>query len=240
MRLAASTVLVLAACPAGVDDAFPVAPGGGPPPVITPAPDGPPLDASSDGGTSLVGRVCVIPDPRNPTACALGNAAGLTVTLGASTATTAADGSFTITAPSTSDLVWTVTAAGFVPTVMPFGAVPLIPVLTAERYSDLLLDNGVVLQAGQGSVFVRVVSGGAPAVGVTATVEPPSLFGPLYDGGSALLWDQDATSSGGMVWIPDVLAGTAALTVTGPATNPVAVSLPVVDGAITFGTAAIP
>ncbi len=237
---AASIVLLLAACQSGGDDGFPIAPGGGLPPTITPAPDGPQLDASTDGATSLAARVCVILDPRNPAACATGNAAGIMVTLGTSTATTASDGSFTIAAPTTSNLFWTASAPGFVPTVMPFGTVHLLPILTAERYNDLLLDNGVVLQAGQGSLFVRVVSGSASASGVTATVEPASLFGPLYDGASALIWDRDATGAGGMVWIPDALAGTATLTLANPSTSPVTLSLPVTEGAITFGTVAIP
>jgi hypothetical protein len=231
MRLAASLALLLVACDSGGDDDFPIAPGGGLGPLITPAPDAPQLDASTDGTTLLVGRVCVIPDPRNPTACAVGNAAGLTVTLGARTATTAIDGSFTIAAPSTSNLVWTVTGPGFVPTVMPFSTVLLLPVMTAARYNDLLLDNGVVVQEGQGSLFARVVSGSTPVAGVTAIIEPASVFGPLYDGASALLWDRDATGAGGMVWIPDAIAGPATLTLTGPSITP---------GALTFGTVAIP
>ncbi len=240
MKTAATIALVLGACSAGSDDAFPIAPGGGAPPVITPAPDGAPLDASRDDGSVIAARVCVVTDPRTPGACAVGNAGGIMVTLGPSTATTAMDGSFTIAAPSTSNLVWGVTAAGFVPTVMPLGTVHVLPVLTALRYSELVLDNGAVVQAGQGSLFVRVVSGGASAVGVTATVEPASVFGPLYDGGSAVIWDRDATGGGGMVWIPDVLAGTATLTLTGPSTPPVTLALPVVEGAITFGTVAVP
>lgn len=241
MRLvAASFALLLGACPSGGEDDFPVAPGGGSPPVINPAPDAPELDAGTDGGTALAARVCIVNDPRNPTACALGNAAGITVTLGSSTATTAADGTFTIPAPSTPNPVWTVSAAGFVPTVMRLGTVHVLPVLTTTRYDELLLDNGAVLQAGQGSLFVRVVSGAAPLAGVTATVGPASVFGPLYDGGNALVWDADATAAGGMVWIPDALAGTATLTLTGPASNPLVVPLPVVEGAITFATVAIP
>lgn len=240
MRVAASLALLLVACQSGDDDRFPIVPGGGLPPVITPAPDGPPADASTDGGTTLAARVCVIADPRNPTTCALGNAGGITVTLGTSTASTATDGSFTIAAPSTSNLLWTATAPGFVPTVMALGTVHLLPIVTTARYDELLLDNGAVLQAGQGSLFVRVVRGSAPVPGVTATVEPASLFGPLYDGGNALIWDRDATAAGGMVWIPDALAGTAVLTVTESSTTPVALSLPVVEGAITFGTVAVP
>src|SRR5690349_6695932 len=124
MRLAVSTALVLMACQPGGDDAFPIAPGGGDPAVITPAPDRPPADSDTDGGTtSIAGRVCVILDPRSPTTCAIGNASGIRVTLGASVAITAADGSFTIDAPLTSNVLWAVSGVGYVPTVMPLGAV---------------------------------------------------------------------------------------------------------------------
>jgi hypothetical protein len=240
MRLAASTALILMACQPGGDDQFPIAPGGGDPPVITPAPDGPPADTGTDGGTTIAGRVCVILDPRNPTMCAIGNASGITVALGTSFAVTAADGSFTIDAPLTSNLLWGVSGVGFVPTVMPLGTVHRLPLISEARYSELLLDNDALVQEGQGSLFLRAVTAGVPAADVTATVEPASVFGPLYDGANLFVWDRDATSTGGMVWIPDALAGTATLVLTGPSTTPVTVAVPVVEGAITFATLGIP
>jgi hypothetical protein len=240
MRLAASTALILAACQSGSGDAFPVATGGGDDTQITPAPDGPPADASGDGAASISGRVCVVADLRNLTSCTTGDASGITVTLGTSTAVTATDGSFTIATPQGSNLVWSASASDLVPTVMPLGIAHLLPIVTAARYNEMLLDNGVILQAGQGSVFARVIRNGAPAAGVTATVDPPSLYGPLYDGSSAILWERDATAAGGVVWIPDAPQGTATLTVTAPAATAVMVSVPVADGATTFATVAIP
>jgi len=239
MRLAASTALVLMACQSsGSDDSFPIVPGGDDS-VITPAPDGPPADVSGDGSGTLAGRVCVVADLRNLTSCTTGDASGITVTLGASTAITATDGTFSISPPPGSN-PWTVSAVGFVPSVVPFGIVHLLPVVTVDRYNEMLLDNGVILSAGQGSLFTRVIRNDAPAVGVTAIVEPPSLYGPLYDGANAILWDLDATGASAVIWIPDVLQGSTTLTLMPPATTPLPVSFPVVEGAITFATVGIP
>lgn len=241
MRLAACTALILAACHAGSDDSFPIITGGGDDGVSRVPDAGGLIDASGDGATSITGRVCIVFDPRNLTSCSTGDASGITVTLGSSTTMTALDGSFTIAIPTGSNLVWTATAADLVPTVMPLGTVHLVPIMTLTRYSEMLLDHGVVLQAGDGSVFARVISGNAPIAGAVATVNPPSIYGPLYDGVSSIVWDQDATGAGGVVWIPDALQGTALLSVTAPAV-PMAevVSLPVTEGAITFATVAIP
>lgn len=239
MRLA-STALVLMACQSsGSDDSFPIVPGGDDT-VITPAPDGPSADVSGDGSGTLTGRVCVVADLRNLTSCTTADASGITVTLGASSAITATDGTFSIAAPSGSNLTWTVSAVGFVPSVVPLGLVHLLPLVTQDRYNEMLLDNGVILGTGQGSLFTRVIRNAAPAVGVTATVDPPSLYGPLYDGANAILWDLDATGETAVIWIPDVLEGSTTLTLMPPATTPLPVSIPVVEAAITFATVEVP
>ncbi|MBA3455012.1 MAG: hypothetical protein H0T42_18125 [Deltaproteobacteria bacterium] len=240
MRVAASSVLFLMACQSsGSGDRFPVVVGGDDT-VITPAPDAPQLVDASDDMTALSGRVCVIADLRNLTSCTTGDASGITVRLGTSMGTTAMDGSFSLPVPQGSNLVWSVTAPGFVPTVVPLGLVHLLPLVSTARYEEMLSDNGVILQAGQGSLFTRVVRNAAPAVGVTATIDPPTLFGALYDGANAFLWDRDATGTSAVVWIPDALQGTATLTLMRPAATPLQITLPVVDGSITFVTAAIP
>lgn len=240
MRLVASTALVLMACQSsGSDDSFPIVPGGDDT-VITPAPDGPPADGSGDGSGTLTGRVCIVADLRNLTSCTTGDASGITVTLGTSTAITAIDGTFSIPPTSGSNLVWTVSAVGFVPSVVPLGIVHLLPVVTVDRYNEMLLDNGVVLGAGQGSLFTRVVRNDAPAVGVTATVDPPSQYGPLYDSANAIVWDLDATGATAVIWIPDVLQGSTTLTLMPPAATPLPVSVLVAEGAITFATVGIP
>lgn len=239
MRLAAIALILIACQSSGSDDRFPVVPGGDGT-MVTPAPDGPPADSGGDGQTTLTGRVCVVADPRNLTSCTTADASGIAVALGASMAVTASDGSFSITPPQGSTLAWTVTAPGFVPTVMALGTVHLLPLISAVRYNELLLDNGVVLQAGQGSLFLRVVRNAAPLAGVTATVEPPSLFGPLYDGANAFVWDTDATGPAAVVWIPDALQGTATVTLSSPTATPLVIAVPVTDGAITFATVGIP
>lgn len=240
MRFAASTVLLLVGCQSSGGDDFPVVPGGDDT-VITPAADAPYDVASTDGATSLTGRVCVLVDRRNLTSCTTADASGITVGLGTSTAVTATDGSFTIAAPQESNLVWLVTASGFVTTVMPLGTVHLLPFVSSQGYDEALLDNGVILQAGQGSLVTRVLRNGAPAVGVTATVDPPSQYGPLYDGTNPVVWDRDATGTAGVVWFPDVLEGSATLALMPPAAAaPVTLALPIVEGAITFATVGIP
>src|ERR1043165_3884112 len=73
---------------------FPIGPGGfGPGGGTTPDPPG--VDGKGGAPTINV-RVCLINDPRKPTEWPASGADGLTVTLGTETATTAADGSFTI------------------------------------------------------------------------------------------------------------------------------------------------
>lgn len=240
MRLAAATTLALIACQSSdSSDRFPIVPGGGGM-EVTPAPDGPRAGDGGDGSSTFAGRVCVVADPRNLTSCTTADASGISVALGASMAVTASDGSFSIAPPQSSLLVWTVTSPGFVPTVMPLGTVHLLPLISEARYNEMLLDNGVVVQAGQGSLFVRVVRNALPLAGVTATVEPPSLFGPLYDGANALVWDTDATGSSAVVWIPDALQGTATVTLSPPSSTPLVLSIPVTDGALTFATVGIP
>jgi len=238
MRISASAVLVLVACHPGSDDAYPVIPQGDDSP-ITPRPDAPRADASGDAATTISGRVCVISDLRNLTSCTTADASGISVELSSGSATTIADGSFTIAAAVGSNLTWSVTGTGYVQTVMPLGTIHLLPLVPTVVYQQLLLDNGVIQVAGEGSVVARVVRNDAPAVGVTATVTPPSQYGPLYDGASGVIWDQDMTAAAGVVWIPDVLQGAASLTLTAPSATPVTVSVPTLDQAITFATVVI-
>src|ERR1044071_9473062 len=108
----------LAACGVGgFGDDFSVQPGG---------PGGPntPLDAAlidapdPDALVTLAGRVCIALDIRSPLAnCATTGAGGITVTLGTKTATTLADGAFTIEKPSGSTLTWRATGQGLVKSV---------------------------------------------------------------------------------------------------------------------------
>lgn len=235
MRLAACAVLVLVACHPGSDDAFPIVPQGDDSP-ITPMPDAPRADASGDAVTTISGRVCVVADLRNLTSCANQGADGITVMLGASSAVTMADGSFSLTPPTGSNVAWSLSASGYVTSLMALGTVHLIPAVTTAVYDQALLDNGVILQAGQGSVVGRVVQQGANVAGATVQASPAPTYATLYDGVSSALWDQDATGAFGVFWLTAVAVGTASVVVTPPSMIPVAVMVPVEDQAITFVT----
>src|SRR6476660_1845280 len=91
-------VAALAACGGDDGTGFPIMPGGGGSGSSS-MPDAS-IGGDEDGGSTLTGRVCLVSDARRPTTCAGSGADGLTVTVGGSTATTAADGSFSLTRPS--------------------------------------------------------------------------------------------------------------------------------------------
>ncbi len=224
-------VVALAACQAaeerrnvlpGGDDDESVTPGGG---------DASVPDGTAGDGAAIMGRVCLLADLRNLEGCASSGADGLMVTLGTQVATTAADGTFTMPAPSGSTLVWRVVGTGVVPSRMVFSAFPLIPVVPQTLYDDLLIANGVILNAGQGSVVARVVSQGLGVPGVTGTIVTANQS--FYDGSSASTWNQNSTGNQGVIWIPAVPTGSANLTlaVAGSMTS---VPVDVDEGGITF------
>ncbi len=232
MRLV-SLLVVLAACQGGGEDNRPVLPGGDDGESVHPGGGDARIDDAPHGdGAAIMGRVCLLGDLRNLASCASVGADGLTVTLGTQTAMTAADGSFTIPAPSGSTLVWRVNGPGVVPSRMAFSAVPRIPVLPKTVYDNLTLSNGVILNAGQGTVVARVISQGAAVTGATGTIVNAS-YAAFYDGNSATVWNQNSTGVQGMIWVPGVAAGTASLSVDVAgtiSTVPTAVD----DGGITF------
>ncbi len=232
MRLAWSLV-VLTACQAGGDDNRHVLPGGGDDESVTPGGgDARVVDAPLGDGGAFAGRACLLVDLRSLDSCASTGANGLTVKLGAQTAMTAADGTFTIPTPSGSTLEWRVSGSGVVPSRRAFSAVPLIPVVPQRIYDDLRLANGVILNAGQGSVVARVVRNGAGAPGVTGRITTAS-YATFYDGNSASTWNQSSTGAQGVIWIPGVPAGNANLTLDVAGTTST-VPTTVEDGGVTF------
>jgi hypothetical protein len=226
-------LVVLAACQAAGEDR-PVLPGGDDDESVTPGGrDAGIGDASQGDGSAILGRVCLLSDLRDLAGCAVTGASGLTVTLGNQTAITAADGTFIMPAPSGSTLVWRVTGTGVVPSRMAFSAVPVIPVMPDSLYNDLTLANGVIINAGQGAVVVRLVTPqGADVPGATGNIVT-ATYPAFYDGNSASLWNQSSTGTQGVIWIPGVPAGSANL---GLAVGGATTTLPttVDDGGITF------
>lgn len=232
-------VLVVGCHPSSEND-YPVAPGGagvggGLPAFVDASLDG------TDGGPQLIGRVCLMTDPRDQTSCATSGAGGLVVTLGTSTATTADDGTFTIARPSGSNITWDVTGSTIVESLTPFSAQAVIPAMPLTVYGQLEGDNGVVPQAGQGAVMVRVLQGGAPVAGATVTSTPAGVYGAFYDGSTPATWTANATGAFGAAWLPAITTGTADVTVTPQGGTPVMLSLvPIKEAAITFLTEELP
>ena len=209
--------------------------GGGQPQIADAGVDG------GDGGALILGRVCLMTDPRDQTSCAATGVGGLVVTLGTATGTTADDGTFTVGRPSGSNIVWDVTGSTVLESLTPFTAQAIIPAMPLGLYAQLEADNGVIAQAGQGAVMLRVLQAGAPLVGATATITPPTVYGTFYDGSTPATWTANGTGAFGTAWMPGEVTGTADVTVTpqgGTATTLGAV--PIKEAAITFLTEELP
>jgi hypothetical protein len=195
-----------------------------------------------DGNDTISGRVCLVTDLRTPRdGCAATGADGLTVTLGIHTATTSANGSFTMPTPVGTGGNWQVTGGSIVESVMPAGGVATIPAISKTAYDTLAGDNGVATVDGQGTIVASVIHDNIALRNVSVT--PATQFGPLYDAGSATVWAlSPGTGDDGGVWIPDAAAGLVNLTFTPqtPLTPVQATNIPVVDHktaeAITFIT----
>ncbi|MGE5181108.1 MAG: hypothetical protein ACM31C_03555 [Acidobacteriota bacterium] len=233
MKPLVAAVLALAACSSSTTDNRPYEPGGG----GATGGNGGGQDAAVDGndGGQLAGRVCLAADPRDLVTCASTGAGGLTVTLGTAMATTADDGTFAITAPQGTGLVWHASGGAIATSVMPFGTVAQIPALATTTYDDLVNGNGILLASGQGSIFVRVLQAGAPLAGATATATPASPYETHYDGATAATWGTTATGAHGVAWIAGEATGAASVTVTPAGGSAQTIdAVPVEDGALTF------
>ncbi len=230
-------VVVAAAAGCHADDkTHPIIPGGPVGPVGVPQADARVNDAATDSAT-LRGRVCLVGDLRDVSACASAGAGGLIVALGTRTATTAENGEFSMAAPAGSSLVWRVTGDAIRTTLAPYSAASTIPVIAAADYEQLASENGVLEVAAQGAIVAHVVAEGLPVNGATATTSPIAAYPALYDGAAARLWTQNATGDRGAIWIPGLPVGTATLAVSpaGKAAQLFA-GIPVADAALTFVT----
>ena len=202
--------------------------------------DGPPpapIDAAR-----IVGRVCLANDPRRLSTCATAGAGGLTVRLGANATTTNPDGTFTIDAAAGT---WRVTGPNIVTSIMNLSDYN-IPAITRTSYDAMVAAslpmNPGMLNPGEGSVMIQAIHDGVGQPGAIGSSTPRSQFSPRYDSdASGTLWETDATESGGVIWLPGIDVGTATLTVSAGAGNPITVGgIPIVDGAITYTTVIFP
>lgn len=246
MKLTWLAAVVLAACHGGGDD-YPIQTGGDDTTIGDPHRDAAVLDGNdAAGGDTITGRACLLVDLRDPVTCAVTGAGGMVVTLGSSMAVTEIDGRFVMPTPPGTNLVWHVSGTDMVPSVMPLGAVPQIPVISVAAYQDALDSTGVLLAPGEASVFLHVVHGAANVPNATATATPTPSTIPYYDGATSTTWNASKTGAAGMVWIAGVdpvvgpAPGQVAITVSSTLGTPQTIALPLEADAITYGTLAIP
>jgi len=222
--------------------------------------DGPKYDINTPGGPGgtgspsgsgtaarISGRVCVLADPQILDACSLHGAGGLTVGMGSATATTSADGSFTIEPGATTDITTTplsVSGAGVVPSQRTVGAGNIVPVMSNDLFNQMVLATGITTEPSSGSILATVTtSGGVPARGITATSNPTLAAGPFFDSTGTSPWTLDSTGARGVVFFPNVSTlGPTGLTFTDPTTGGETTvgGVQVVDGGITYVDATLP
>jgi hypothetical protein len=195
----------------------------------------------------ITGRVCLLTDLRQigvAAECADTGAGHWTVSLGSHTAISGDNGAFSIEAPLGGGFTWHVTAGRIVTSAMPFGADNTIPVLLADRYTELLTENQASLSDLQGSIVVRVVRSNQPVPDVVATALSDATMDSLYDANSAEIWGPNSTGTRGLAWLPSVTVPTPARQVpvtlsllgTVVATTPVTVE----NQTVTFVTQELP
>ena len=224
--------VVLAACTSSGGDYPIIAQGGAPP--------------SGAGTTPLViiGRVCVLTDPRVLTSCIATGAQNLTVTIGNSVTTTALDGSFTINTPTSGATgTVTVTGVGVVPSSQVLAPNLLVPVVREELFSRILAANGIVLTPGSGSIVAGIERGCTPVQGATVTSTPSPAFGPFFDGTTPTAWTLDGTGAEGVAFLPGFSTGTPVnLTFNDVASSSETTvgGVGVIDGGITFVEGVLP
>jgi hypothetical protein len=164
--------------------------------------------------TTISSRLCVLTDLQDTT-CSPDAGAGLTVSLGDSVTTSAADGTFTITVPpgltNVNNPTFTVTGLRAVPTAspftLPFAGTGTVPVVDADVFARALTSNGVALTPGTGTILATVRDRNGPVPGITATTRPVSAFGPFFDSATSTNWGVDGTGMRGVVLIPGLTAG---------------------------------
>ncbi len=233
-------LLAVVGCKSSTDN-LPVEPGGGGGTIGVGGHPDAPRDVGGDGG-GLAGRVCLLTDPRDLVGCDATNAGGLTVTLGTQMATTAADGSFAMTAPTGTGLVWHVTGTAIQTSVRPYAAGDTqIPAMTTTMYTTVAADTGDFAVGGDGTIFIAVDKAGASLAGATASSSPTATYLTFYDGSTIHNWQTTSTGPFGTALIGGQPAGTATVAVVPPSAATISVTgVPVEDGALTFLTVTAP
>lgn len=238
MKLSACLLLLLVGCTEQDGPKYDVNTPGGP--GGTGAPSG------SGTAARISGRVCVLADAQILDACSIHGAGGLTVAMGSATATTSADGSFTIEPGATTDAttMLSVSGTGVVPSQRAIGAGNIVPVMSNDLFNKMVLATGITTEPSSGSILASVnTRAGLPASGITATSNPTLAAGPFFDSTGTSPWTLDATGARGVVFFPNVSTlGPTGLTFTDPATGGETTvgGVQVVDGGITYVDATLP
>jgi hypothetical protein len=214
-------------------------------------PSGPGAGTQPGGGGAsarISGRVCVLADPQILDACSIKGAGGLTVNMGAATATTTADGSFSLEPDAGTDLARTpisVTGAGVVASQTSIHGANIVPVMSNDLFNQMVLATGITTESNAGAILATVdTNAGLAASGITASANPALAAGPFFDStGGTSPWTLDATGARGVAFFPNVsTAGPTSLTFTNPATagETTVDGIQVVDGGITYVDATLP
>jgi hypothetical protein len=235
---------LLAGCAASGDDGYPTRPGnGGIGGGGGGGGDGGVGDAATGDAAAGFGRVCLISDLRNPTACAGSGAGNLMVQRGTVTATTRADGRFDLPPATGAGDRWIVTGdsgSGLVSSVVPFvpGASVRLPIVAQTTWDAMRVASGITPLDGTGAIHVlSLLPSGSPKLGATVTVTP-SINSTYYPGTSATLWTRTVGTSSGVSMVPNLTAGQA-VDIGGVATGNARATLlaqPVVANSITWVT----
>jgi hypothetical protein len=236
--------LALGAC-AGGDDEGPFRPGGGGGGGgSSQGGDARLADAAGDGGGGgeLNGLVCVVSDLRVPEACptvAAQEGVPVGVVGAAATATSGADGRFTLAVTSSSVTLdaasgSAVLVRSFVPVVVSGSLVPT-PVVTQVAFDATIASLGAVVPDGGGTIVAYVADGNSPAAGVAFSTVAGSSLAPFYDDGGATSWVQGGgTGAAGVALFVDVPAGTVSLDGVAADARVARATVPVVADAVTF------
>jgi hypothetical protein len=190
----------------------------------------------------------VLADPQILDACSIKGAGGLSVNMGAATATTTADGSFTIEPDATTNIATTpisVTGAGVVASQTSVRGSNIVPVMTKDLFDQMALATGITTETDSGAIMATVdTSDGLAARGITASANPAIAAGPFFDStGGTSPWTLDATGARGVAFFPNVsTVGPTNLTFTDPTTagETTVDGIQVVNGGITYVDATLP
>lgn len=200
----------------------------------------PPTTDAPPNVPTMRAQVCIVKDLRTPETCETTNAVGLTVELGGATATTAADGTFTIAIPpagttayvvrGSNAVIRTVSTSSRYAATQLSATLPIVPVVDADRFQRTLADSAVALAAGQGAILVK-----SARIGATVAATPVSAFAPIYSDSEVFLWNGTKIGTTGTALVAGLPAGDADLVYTAPGgTQTADFDVPVLDGAVTI------